>query len=151
MPTKKKNTGPQAPGAAAPRPATEEGAKKHDVIYMRGKDWAIVEHEFQGRKYYYVRTYESERGLAEKLAEAFEKAAEKGLTDRVAVVYTRWYKEKRAQLGFYKNTLIIKIPDFISYMRLRALLSVADGVAKALYGDAAVEAAAEEEVEEGGQ
>lgn len=151
MPSKKKNVGPEAPGAAGPRPATEEGPKKHDVIYMRGKDWAIVEHEFQGRKYYYVRTYESERGLAEKLAEAFEKAAEKGLTDRVAVVYTRWYRDKRAQLGFYKNTLIIKIPDFISYMRLRSLISVADSVAKALYGDAAVEAAAEEEPEEGGQ
>lgn len=149
MPADKKNAGPQAPGAAAPRPATEEGAKKHDVVYMRGKDWAILEHEFQGRKYYYVRTYESERGLAEKLAEAFEKAAEKGLTDRAAVVYTRWYKDKRAQLGFYKKTLIIRIPEFISYMRLKALLAVADSVARALYGDAAVEAAAEEEPEEG--
>lgn len=151
MPNEKKKAGPQAPGAPAPRPATEEGAKKHDVIYMRGKDWAIVEHEFQGRKYYYVRTYESERGLAEKLAEAFEKAAEKGLTDRVAVVYTRWYKEKRAQVGFYKNTLIIKIPEFISYMRLKSLLAVVDNVARALYGDAAVDAAADEEPEEGGQ
>lgn len=144
----KKNTGLEADAPAAS--TKESGAKKHDVIYMRGKDWVIAEREFQGRKYYYVRTYESERGLAEKLAEAFEKAAEKGLSDRVAVVYVRWYKDKRVLLGFFKNTLIIKIPDYISYMRLKALLETADKVARALYGDAAVEAASEEEVEKSG-
>jgi len=148
MADKAKKTGAQAPGAAAPRPATEEGAKKKDAVYMRGRDWAIIEHYYAGRVYYYVRTYESERSLAEKLAEAFEKASQKGLTDRVSVVYTRWFKKKRAQLAFYKNTLIIKVPDYIAYMRLKWLLGVADNVARLLYGDVAVDVAAEEEPEE---
>jgi len=148
MPEKGIKKGAQAPGAEAPRPATEEGAKKRDAVYMRGRDWAVVEHQYNNRVYYYVRTYESERPLADKLAEAFEKAAQRGLTDKVSVVYTRWFKEKRAQIGFYKNTLIIKIPDYISYMRLKPLLDAAEAVARKLYGDAVVDAAAEEEAEE---
>jgi len=151
MAGKARKTGAQAPGAQAPRPATEEGARKKDAVYIRGRDWAIIEHHYAGRVYYYVRTYESERSLAEKLAEAFEKASQKGLTDRVSVVYTRWYKKKRAQLAFYKNTLIIKVPDYISYMRLKWLLGVADNVARLLYGDAAVDLASEEEAEEGAE
>jgi len=148
MAAKARKGGAHAPGAEAPGPAKEQGAKTKDAVYMRGRDWAVVEHQFNNRIYYYVRTYESERGLADKLAEAFEKAAQKGLTDKVSVVYTRWFREKRAQIGFYKNTLIIKIPDYISYMRLKPLLDAADAVARKLYGDAAVDAAAEEEPEE---
>jgi len=140
-----KKMGAKAPGAEAPRPATEEGAKKKDAVYTRGRDWAIIEHHFNNKVYYYVRTYESERSLAEKLAEAFEKAAERGLTEKVSVVYTRWYEKKRLLLGFYRNTLILKVPDYISYMRVKRMLNVAEDVARRLYGDAAVDAAAEEE------
>jgi len=148
MAGKARKTGAQAPGAAAPGPAKQQGAEKKDAVYMRGRDWAIIEHHYGGKVYYYVRTYESERSLAEKLAEAFEKASQKGLSNKVAVVYTRWFKKKRAQLAFYKNTLIIKVPDYIAYMRLKWLLGVADNVARLLYGDAAVDTAAEEEPEE---
>ena len=159
----------EAPGAgAASGPATglEAGAaaevknaaayvkedKKADkaktAIYMRGRDWVILERTWRGKVYYQVRTYESERSLVDKLVEAFTKAAEKGLTDKVAVTYTRFFKDKYAQLGFYKNTLIIKIPKFVSYLRVKWLLDLADKVARGLYGDVAVEMAAEEEPEE---
>jgi hypothetical protein len=148
MPDKGRKVGAQEAPGAAPRPATEEGAKKKDVVYMRGRDWAIVEHQYNNRVYYYVRTYESERSLADKLADAFEKAAQKGLTDKVSVTYTRWFREKRAQIGFYKNTLIIKVPDYLSYLRLKPFLETADAVARKLYGDVAVDVAAEEEAEE---
>ena len=159
----------KAPGVeAASGPATEREAgaaaevknaaaymkedKKADAaktaVYMRGRDWAILERTWRGRVYYQIRTYESERTLADKLAEAFTKAAEKGLTDKVAVTYTRFFRDKYAQVGFYKNTLIIKMPDYISYLRVKWLLDVADKVARSLYGDVAVDTAAEEEPEE---
>ena len=170
MPEKGKKKGAEkAPGVgAASDLATEQEAgatvkvknaaasttdeKKTDTtktsVYMRGKDWAIVEKTWHGRVYYQFRTYESERSLPDKLVEAFTKAAEKGLTDKVAVTYTRFFKDKYAQIGFYKNTLIIKIPDYISYMRVKWFLDVADKVARGLYGDVAVDTVAEEEPEE---
>jgi hypothetical protein len=164
-----KRAGEKPAGArVAPRPATEEGAeinvevknaapppaeeKKVDkaktAVYTRGKDWAIVERIWQDRAYYQVRTYESERSLPEKLAEAFEVAAKKGLTEKVPVVYTRFFRDKYAQIGFYRNTLIIKIPEYISYLRVKWLLDVAEKTARLLYGDAAVDVATEEEAEE---
>ena len=135
-------------GAAEPGPATEQGSNTPRRAVVRGRDWAIIEHEYKGRKFYDIRTYESERGLVEKLAEAFEAAVDKHLNENRSITYTRWFADKYVKVALINRNLIIQIPEFISYRRIAGFLKAVENVARHLYGQDIAEEVHEEDVQE---